>query len=175
MSESPTADSLTALVDRLSHGDRSTALVVHALLSVADDRGAAAFDRVAVAYRDDHLAALRASGHDAEREAGRLSLDEVRAYLAASLLPRLAGEGLLVLPPSGLKEPDARIRFADAAWRDVAAHRAELTAAMRRTGEQPVATGEFPGVAPEPHVVPGGSRLEAEGLVKVYRRRPVVN
>ncbi|OYV74044.1 MAG: LPS export ABC transporter ATP-binding protein, partial [Gemmatimonadetes bacterium 21-71-4] len=46
---------------------------------------------------------------------------------------------------------------------------------MRRTGEQPAVTGEFPGLPPEPGVVPGGSVLEAKGLVKVYRRRPVVN
>ncbi|MDE3173475.1 MAG: LPS export ABC transporter ATP-binding protein [Gemmatimonadota bacterium] len=46
---------------------------------------------------------------------------------------------------------------------------------MRRTGEQPAVTSEFPAAVPEARVVPGGSRLDAEGLVKVYRRRPVVN
>ncbi|MDE3151956.1 MAG: LPS export ABC transporter ATP-binding protein [Gemmatimonadota bacterium] len=45
---------------------------------------------------------------------------------------------------------------------------------MRRTGEQPAVTGEHPAPAPLA-VVPGGSTLEATGLVKMYRRRRVVN
>ena len=64
-------DSVPALVDQLARGDRSTALALHALISAADDDGVADFDDVAVGYRDDHLAALRATGRDAEREAGR--------------------------------------------------------------------------------------------------------
>ncbi|HEU4989769.1 MAG TPA: LPS export ABC transporter ATP-binding protein [Gemmatimonadaceae bacterium] len=163
-----------ALIDRLSHGDRSAALAVHALLSQADDRGAVNFDRAAVAYRDDHLAALRAAGRDADREAGRLSLDEVREHLARSVFPRLAGEGVIVLPEAGLANPDAVVRFNDALWSEIASERAELAAAMRRTGEQPAVTGEHPAPAPLA-VVPGGSTLEATGLVKMYRRRRVVN
>ncbi|MGA9836670.1 MAG: LPS export ABC transporter ATP-binding protein, partial [Gemmatimonadaceae bacterium] len=175
MSDSATPDTIAALVERLAHGDRSTALAVHALLSAADDRGAAVFDRVAMAYRDDHLAALRAAGRDADREAGRLSLDEVREYLAHSLFPRLSGEGIVRLPPEGLIDPDATLRFTDAVWHDIVASRAELTAAMRQTGEQPAATGDNVAIPVGEHVVPGGSRLAAEGLVKVYRRRRVVN
>jgi lipopolysaccharide export system ATP-binding protein len=175
MSDSTPSDPMSALAERLAHGDRSTALAVHALLSAADEGGAAVFDRVAIAYRDDHLAALRAAGRDADREAGRLSLDEVRTYLANSVFPRLSSEGIVALPTEGLIDPDATIRFADAVWRDIVARRGELADAMRQTGEQPAAAAESVAAPEGSHAVPGGSVLAAEGLVKVYRRRRVVN
>ena len=74
---------LQELVNRLARGDRSAALALHALIISADRTGTASFNDVAVMYRNDHLAALRAAGGDAEREAGRLSMDEVRGNLAA--------------------------------------------------------------------------------------------
>jgi lipopolysaccharide export system ATP-binding protein len=159
---------LQSLLDRLADGDRSTALALHALVCAADARGAASFDDVAVCYRKDHLAAQRAAGRDAEREAGELSMDQVRAHLARSVLPRLASERIVVLP-SGDLQPESGIRFSDRIWSDIAAVRAELANALIHTGEHsasrltPVST---PAVA---------SVLEARGLVKMYRRRRVVN
>jgi len=79
-SDPPSA--VRALADQLAKGDRSIALALHALISVADATGLANVDAVIKVYRDDYLSALRATGHDAEREAGRLSLDEVRQHLA---------------------------------------------------------------------------------------------
>jgi lipopolysaccharide export system ATP-binding protein len=175
MTDSAPTEQFLAQVERLSHGDRSTALAVHALISEADAHGAVAFDRAAVVYRDDHLAALRAAGRDAEREAGRLSLDEVREHLARSVLPRLAGEGLVVLPPGGITGPESVVRFTERVWRDIEASRGDIAAVMRRTGEQPVTGVDQALVESEAAVVPGGSTLEAVGLVKMYRRRRVVN
>ena len=173
----PPPDRVRQLVERFSRGDRSTALALHALISAADDRGIADFNRAAIVYRDDHLASLRAAGHDAEREAGRLSLDEVRNHLAASVLPRLAGDGVIVLPAAGLGAPDAVIKISDRVWNEVAPSRPELAEAFRHTGEQR-ATPKEPGAA-TPAVgspaQPAGSVLEAKGLIKIYRRRRVVN
>ena len=164
-----------ALIDQVTRGDRSTALALHALISVADPNGVADFNRAAIAYRDDHLASLRAAGRDAEREAGRLSLDEVRDHLAHSVFPRLAGEHILELPSTGLASPDATIRIREALWRDIVASRVELEAAIKLTGEH-AATPELQVSTPhEDALVPGGSTLSAEGLVKMYRRRRVVN
>ena len=167
-----------ALVDQLSHGDRSTALALHALVTSSDATGRAAFRDVAVAYRDDYLSALRAAGRDAQREAGRLSLDEVREHLAHSVFPRLAAEG--VIAPAGATLDDASvIRFTDALWRDVAAARDDLAIALRETGEHAgmAADGNVAATTarPDARVQPGGSVLEAKGLVKMYRRRKVVN
>ncbi|MFI5228035.1 MAG: hypothetical protein ACHQWU_03130, partial [Gemmatimonadales bacterium] len=134
MSIPPEPTRVRALVDQLARGDRSTALALHALISTADETGAASFDLAAKVYRDDYLGALRAEGRDAEREAGRLSLDEVRKHLGASVLPRLAADGVIALP-SGEIGPDAIIRFLPRFWSEIAAAREEVATAFRQTGE----------------------------------------
>jgi lipopolysaccharide export system ATP-binding protein len=165
-----------ALVDRLARGDRSTALALHSLISAADASGTADFDRAVVIYRDDHIAALRASGRNAEHEAGRLSLDEVRQYLTTSVLPRLAAEGTIIRP-SDASEPWRTVRFSETVWAEINAARQEVATAFRHTGEHPGISSNgasAPAVAAPPKVFTG-SILEASGLVKTYRRRKVVN
>jgi lipopolysaccharide export system ATP-binding protein len=167
-----------AILEHLTSGDRSIALALHALLSGANDAGVVEFNAAAVTYRDDYLAALRASGKDDLREAGRLSLDEVRQHLSQSVLPRLAAEGLIVLPAPPLTDQSV-IRFADNLWQEIVAARNEVGSALKHTGEHPNRTGETAVAAsttgvrtPPAHE---GSVLEAKGLVKMYRRRKVVN
>jgi len=159
-----------ALIEEYADGDRSTALALHAIVTVAGADGVARFDDVALRYRDDHLQVLRAEGRDAEREAGRLSLDEVRSHLASSVFPRLASDGLVVLGPEGLNEPDARLQVSETLWREIAPQRRQIAETLRMTGEHAV-------LAPTPEAAPArdGATLEAEGLTKVYRRRSVVN
>jgi len=166
---------IRALVDQLSHGDRSTALALHSLIEVADSSGSANFDRAVNCYRDDYLAAVRASGHDAEREAGRLSLDEVRQHLAGSVFPRLAAEGVIHLPAHGLVE-GAVVRFSERIWQEVAGARDQIATVLRETGEHKGSTGDR-AATPATGIAgaPAGSKLEARGLVKTYRRRRVVN
>lgn len=177
MTNPDSAGRARALVEQLARGDRSTALALHALISASDLDGIVDFDAAARAYRDDYLAALRATGRDAEREAGRLSLDEVRQHLAQSVLPRLAGEGVLSATPHSA-EAGAKVKFSEATWTAIVADRDALAAALRVTGEQPIQP--IDGRRPETPVqttaiVSGGSVLEAAGLVKTYRRRRVVN
>ena len=167
---------MRALVDRLARGDRSTALALHSLISAADASGVADFDRAVVIYRDDHLAALRASGRDAEHEAGRLSLDEVRQYLVVSVLPRLASEGTLVRPAAASPSWSS-VRFSESVWAEISAARQEVASAFRHTGEHPGISSNgvsMPAVPATPNRAPT-SVLEASGLVKTYRRRKVVN
>jgi lipopolysaccharide export system ATP-binding protein len=162
---------LRALVDRLANGDRSIAIALHALICAADATGAASFDAIAVNYRRDHLAAQRAAGRDAEREAGELSMDQVRAHLWSSVLPRLVSEGVVVAPLAEAPGPDARIQLAAPLWADIAAIRADVTDALRQSGEHAVIRDRPAAALP----VAGTSVLEARGLVKMYRRRRVVN
>ena len=164
-----------ALIDQAARGDHSTALALHAIVSVAEATGVAAFNRVAIAYRDDHLAALRASGRDAAREAGRLSLDEVRDHLATSVLPRLAAEGIVELPAAGLTSPDATLRVPDGLWQSIVASRADVVDALRQTGEHPQIPEPKRADARAGEPATGVSTLSANGLVKMYRRRRVVN
>ena len=167
---------IRALVDQLARGDRSTALALHALISVADGSGTADFEAAVKVYRDDYLAALRASGRDAEREAGRLSLDEVRHHLAQSVFPRLAADGILLHLPANLAA-GGTVRLAERIWIEVAGSRDALASALRETGEHAGGATDVAHGTATPHATPvvGGSVLEATGLVKAYRRRRVVN
>jgi lipopolysaccharide export system ATP-binding protein len=158
------------LLDQLGRADRSPALALHALLSVADENGVADFNEAAKVYREDHLSSLRAAGKDAQREAGTLGLDQVRDHLAHSVFPRLSGLGLILLPGEGVLAPDAKVRFSATFWQRTQADRTVLAEALRQTGEHPQIP-EHP-VEPTPSVT---SVLEASGLIKMYRRRRVVN
>jgi lipopolysaccharide export system ATP-binding protein len=106
-----------------------------------------------------------------EREAGRLGLDEVRQHLLRSVLPRLIAEGVLVADAKELDRPDGVVRFAADLWKEIAASRAPTLQVIRETGEHPTIQDR----APRPVVAPGGSVLEAQGLLKIYHRRKVVN
>ncbi|HXE59561.1 MAG TPA: LPS export ABC transporter ATP-binding protein [Gemmatimonadaceae bacterium] len=165
-------------IEEKSRGDRSVALAMKALVAAARDTGEAPFNDIAIQYRDEHLAMVREAGGDADHEAGRLSLDEVRAHLAKTVLPRLVNEGLIMLPPGGLASNDAPVRIVDHYWRALEPFRAEIKAsqvgpmlhyideqaAIRRTGAHTAIVAQS-----------GTSVLEAIGLVKSYRRRKVVN
>ena len=145
-------------------------IALGAIIREADDSGSATFHSVAIRYRDEFLRALRAEGKDAEREAGRLGLDEVESYLETSILPRLAGDGSIQPIDPDLEPADIRVQLAPGLWGDIAPHRGQLAEVFRHTGEHS-AVEEAGLRAP----LAGGSILEAKGLVKTYRRRAVVN
>ncbi len=159
----------------LAKADRTTAGVLASLIEAADSEGRVRLNDLAVRVRDQYLALLRQEGRDAEQEAGRLSLDEVRGFLLNSVLPRMADEGLVTPPPPGTTDPDAFVAVAPAIWSGVDVvgsdpeKRNSLAQAIRESGGHTHVQ-----TVPEPETG-GGSLLEAEGLVKVYRRRKVVN
>ncbi len=165
------APAVQALIVRVARGDRSTALALHAIISAADEHGSAAVDDIALIYRRDHLAAQRAAGRDAEREAGELSMDQVRAHLVSSVFPRLVSDGVITCPANPA-ETGARVRVSDVLWAQIAARRTELADMLRNTGEYAAAREARVSAG---IVAPHGSVLEAHSLSKVYRRRRVVN
>src|SRR5258706_12243818 len=128
-------DNVRALIAGVSQKDQFDGLALHAIVRAADEDGVARVRDVAANYRNDYIHALRAKGVDADREAGRLGQDEVRAYLTASILPRLAECGV-ILPLNGDLERDTdTVRIAPSLWKDIAPRRAEFAEAMRETGE----------------------------------------
>jgi lipopolysaccharide export system ATP-binding protein len=157
------------VAERLAGGDRSAALALIAIIGSADEQGGASFNDVAVHYRDDYLASLQAEGRDVEREAGRLSLDEVRTHLASVALPRLKDGGSITV--GDLDDPDCRVAMTPALWESVRAGRDAFADALRETGEHAAPRVS----AATLKAVEGHSVLRAEGLVKTYRRRNVVN
>jgi lipopolysaccharide export system ATP-binding protein len=164
-------ESIRALLDGRSQTDRLDGLALHAIVRAADPNGTAIIRDIAANYRDDYLRALRAKGLDVGREAGRLGQDEVRAYLATSILPRLVECGVLLPLDGDVESDNASVRISRALWKDIAPRRAEFAEAMRETGEHSRVALSTP---PKPRLI-GGSVLEAEGLTKIYRGRKVVN
>lgn len=164
-------ESVRALIGGASQNDQLDGFALHAIVRAADDNGVARVRDVAANYRDDYLRVLRVKGANAEREAGRLGQDEVRAYLTTSILPRLAERGVIVPLDGDLERDSAAVRVAPSLWKDIVPHRAEFAEVMRETGEHSRLALSTP---PRPTLI-GGSVLEAEGLTKIYRGRKVVN
>jgi lipopolysaccharide export system ATP-binding protein len=144
------------LVSRAVHGDRALAVVVQALMDSADAQGAAPVQALASRYLAQVV------------DAQRLTPDEVRSHLAAAVLPRLAASGLIELPASPPLAPDATVQVRPEIWEALAARRAEVAQRLRETGEH-----RRPVPAPAPETP--ASVLSADGLVKVYKGRRVVN
>lgn len=160
-----------ALLGELAKSDRVDAFAFHAIVRASNEEGATSVHDVAVAYRDDYLRALRSEGRDAEREAGRLGLDEVSEYLLTSILPRFSGTGLLLPLRRSPESYETRVQVEPSVWREIAPLREQVAEAALKTGEysrQQLTrkSGEYRA---------SGSVLEAEGLTKMYRRRRVVN
>ncbi len=151
-------DAVLEMVSRAVHGDRALAVVVQALIESADVDGAAPVQALASRY----LAQLA--------DDQRLTPDEIRSHLAAAVLPRLAASGLIEPSASPSLPADASVRFTPAIWTALQSHRAEVAQQLRATGEHRRPTSP----APKPSGAPA-SVLSAEGLVKVYKGRRVVN
>jgi lipopolysaccharide export system ATP-binding protein len=162
---------IRALVEGSSPTDRLDGFALHAIIRAANEDGVASIRDIAANYREDYLRGLRAKGQDAEREAGRLAQDEVRSYLATSILPRLVESGVLLPLDGDVNSDGSCIRIAPILWNDISPNRAALAEAMRETGEHSRLALSTP---PKPRLV-GGSVLEAQALTKVYRGRRVVN
>jgi lipopolysaccharide export system ATP-binding protein len=168
---------IRALIEHFAPHDRSPVMAMNAIFAVADwATGAARFDEVAVIYREDYLLLERAAGRDAERAAGELSLDQVRAHLRDTLLPRLVADDVITLPAAGLDQPGAKLQVVPRVWEHVKDRREQVTSEVRRrtTEVVRVQTGRAPVFTPATQARLT-SRLEAKGLVKTYKKRSVVN
>ena len=163
---------LDRFADLFAPRDSSLALAAGALARIADDQGRASFSDLAIAYREEFLK-LRAHAKGASPEAdSSLSVDDARAYLASSVLPRLAMLKVLNLPMGALWG-DVPVAFHADVWASVSPDRAAAAQYFLALAEDTVARSEA--VSGEHPVVRGGSRLEAQHLVKAYKGRRVVN
>jgi lipopolysaccharide export system ATP-binding protein len=159
-----------ALGPILAERNPSVPLAVAAVLQVADADGRAAFGALAVAYRERYLDVARGAGLPTEAQRGTLSMDEVRRFLLASVLPRLVTDGIVEDLPHPVDDASL-LRVPPDRWAALAADRAAfverlIATAVERLGEAETA-GEAAGAS--------GSVLTGRGLTKVYRRRRVVD
>jgi lipopolysaccharide export system ATP-binding protein len=141
----------------------------------ADESGRANLHDVAIRYREDTLSAMRLEGRDTDREAGTLSIDQAQANLAHTVLPRLASEGVIAMTRDTRDAQGVPIVIIEPAfWTDVKGARETIATTVWQTGEHVAVSQRATPPATQP-IVQGGSMLVAEGLVKMYRRRKVVN
>ena len=157
--------------DLFATRDSSLALAAAALARIADDQGRATFSDLAVAYREEFLT-FRAHAGGQAPDSGTLSVDEARAYLATSVLPRLAMLKVLVLPLGALWG-DVPVAFAPDIWASMSPDRAAASQRFLQLADETVARTES--VTGDHPLVRGGSRLEAQQLVKAYKGRRVVD
>jgi len=166
---SQAADAWNALAARLTEGDRSTAIALQALIEAANDDGLAHVHDITVACRAAHVASAEAHGRSGAVEADRVSLEAIRDHLVVVALPRLAAAGA-VAPADQTPGTTAEAwRIAPEVWNLVSVNRSDAIAQLRVTNEHAAARR-----AAMPRV-DGESVLRAQGLVKVYRKRHVVN
>ena len=162
------------VLDSLARGDRSTALAFTAIVATADEQGVTTLQRAAERYRAEHLADLKVHGKDAHAAAAQLGLDQVRTHLVGDVLIRLTDLGMIEPGRFDAEAPEGAIRVAGPIWALVGPERATVTDELRHTGEH---TTTPPGATPSPATISsnGSSVLEASGLVKIYKKRKVVN
>ena len=161
-----------ALVELLGSRDSSLPLAAAALARVADEGGRATFGQLAVAYREDFLRVSAVVRGQAVRDAGSLSVDDARANLETSVLPRLALTGIITIPIGRLWH-DAPVAFRPDVWAGLAPDRPAAIRNLVGAAERAYARAEA--VSGEHERVAGASVLEAAGLVKSYKGRRVVD
>jgi lipopolysaccharide export system ATP-binding protein len=99
-------------------------------------------------------------------------VDDARANLGSSVLPRLALAGVVVVPAGQLWH-DAPVAFRADVWSRVSADRPAAVERLTRAAEQTFTRAET--VGGEHPRLQGASVLEATGLVKSYKGRRVVD
>jgi len=154
----------------LAGKDPSLSLAVAALLRGAGERGGVRFGDLAVAYRERYLEAQRIEWGESLRQRGALSVDEARRHLRSSVLPRLEGEQIVDAVPEQVAE-DYVVTLRPDVWQELTADVETNIAALMEMALEGLRAAETGGV----EVEVGGSTLSAQGLVKVYRRRRVVD
>jgi len=161
----------TPLAELLATRDSSLALGAAALARVADAEGRATFGELAIAYREVFLRLRGNESGGVLPDAGSLAVDDARAHLETSVLPRLALLKIVSIATGKLWN-DAPVAFAPAVWEDLVAtpQAADqlFAAAEHAYARAETTSGEHPTPV-------AGSRLEAEGLVKSYKGRRVVD
>ena len=148
----------------------SLPLALAVVLRVADLDGTVSFGQLTVAYREQYLDLVRRAGLEDFAKGGTLSMDEVRRFLASSVLPRLAMEGLLESLPPELEDASP-VRVPRDQWEPLGDERETAITRLTAIAVERLTAAESAGTTS----AAGGSTLRGDGLTKIYRRRRVVD
>lgn len=155
--------------------DAPVLIALGVLLKGVDGSGQMLRDHLVDAFRDEYVARYGAVARDGSPESRRLyeirrmTKEEVDAYLGEQVLSRVAADGWLEVSSD---EAARSVAVPAGLWRELSADRADLSALIDREIEKRLQTPPGDGAAPAKVM---GSRLSARGLVKIYKRRRVVD
>jgi len=146
-------------------------LALAALLGRVDSSGGVTLFDITAQYRRDYIQLQErefGSGH----ERGVPTAEEVARHLQTSVLPRLAGEGMLEPVESPISGSD-RIRFRSEVWDGISDDWRGARERLLDMALDAIRAAEFKGTRELATV--NGSSLQGKGLTKSYRRRRVVD
>jgi lipopolysaccharide export system ATP-binding protein len=162
-----------AYVEALPAHDAPMLIAVHETLMSADESGSVSRGRLAEAFRDSYVKrygeVARDGTPDSRRlfEIRRMTSQEVDKYLGEQIVGRLAADGWLQAHGVG------EIAFAAALWADIVSDREAFGRFLEREIEHRLRAPARQEMVEAP--VADGSRLSSQGLVKIYKKRRVVD
>jgi len=162
-------------IEQLPEHEAPTLIALRELVAGADAEGRVSRARLVEAFRQTYLARYGEVARDGSPESRRLfeirrmTTEEVDVYLHEQILQRLAADGWLRIDGGSR---GSEIAFASDVWEDIKADRTGFSELVEREIGQRL---HAPVREPEVPVAPGGSCLRVEGLVKIYKKRRVVD
>lgn len=146
-------------------------LALAALLGRVDSNGGVTLFDLTGQYRRDYIQ-LQERDFGSGHERGVPTAEEVTRHLQTSVLPRLAGEGMLEPVESPISGSD-RIRFRSEVWDGISDDWRGARERLLDMALDAIRAAEFKGTRELATV--DGSSLLGKGLTKSYRRRRVVD
>lgn len=166
---------LRSYIEQLPVHEAPTLIALGELVAGADTEGRVSRARLVEAFRQEYLARYGQVARDGSPESRRLfeirrmTSEEVDSYLGEQILQRLAAEGWVWIDGGGR---GTEIAFANDVWEGIKADRTNFSDLLEREIDRRL---RAPALEPEAAVAPGASRLWVTGLVKIYKRRRVVD
>jgi lipopolysaccharide export system ATP-binding protein len=169
------AGGLRVYVEDLPSHDAPMLIALRQLLAEADAEGRVGRQRMAALFREAYLSEYGEVTQDGSPENRRLTeirrmtAEEVARYLDEQVLGRLAGDGWL--DRNGESEVSS-IGFSQNAWSEIAADREAFGELLDREIDWRLRACEY---TPGDQTVAGESRMSTQGLIKIYKKRKVVD
>ncbi len=163
-----------AFLSQLSRHEAPVLIALREMIAGVDAEGAMSRDQLVEAFSESYLAhyeeVTREGSPESQRlwEIRRMTVEQVDGYLGEHILERLANEAWLQA-----EGDDARVRFANTLWSDIGRDRPRFAELIedeigRRLRAPTSAKTSTP-------LAETGSRITVRSLVKIYKKRRVVN